>query len=259
MARWYQTTIRTGIDALVTNADRSTVSAHGRTVPPARRTTVTRCPETRRSGSRPAALRQRTRRPGRPPAVDDEHGSVRRPVRGRDRARTPHAAASWNPVDRGERCTTVLRPVHVGLRRQGAGRRSARGYARSSREAMAALGAAGLQHGAAGPGAHAGAKAVLLGTATVVGLVGALHAALLERPGWASCDEKCGIPVEPVGPAVPAIPAGFPEPQHRRRGPPQGTSAKTTGGRRSAATEAAVASRSRSGVTVINTLYSGVC
>ena len=230
MARWYQTTIRTGIDVRVTNADHSTASAHGRTVPPARRTTVTRCPESRRSGNRPAALRQRTRRPGRPPAVDDEHGCVRRPVRGRARARTPHVAASWNPEDRGERCTTVLRPERAGRRRRGAGRRCARGYARSSREAMAALGAAGLQHGAAGPGAHAGAKAVLLGTAAVVGLVGALHAALLRRPERASCDERCGIPASPVDTVDPAIPAGFPEPQHRRRGPPQGTSAKTTGG-----------------------------
>ena len=47
---------------------------------------------------------------------------------------------------------------------------------------MTALGAARLQHVAAGAGAHAGAEAVLLGAATVVGLVGALHAALLELP-----------------------------------------------------------------------------
>jgi len=43
-----------------------------------------------------------------------------------------------------------------------------------------ALGTAGLEHGTAGAGRHAGTETVLLGTATVVRLVGALHAALLH-------------------------------------------------------------------------------
>ena len=185
---------------------------------------MTRCPASRRSDSRPVAATPRTTRPGRPPEGADARGCAPRPAQGRDRGRTPHGVASWNPEDRGERCTTVLRPEHAGPQWRGAGRRCALGYARSSREAVAALGATGLQHGTTGPGAHTGTETVLLGTATVVGLVGALHAALLRRPERASCGEKCGIP------GIPAIPAGFPEPQHRRRGPPQGTSAKTTGG-----------------------------
>ena len=58
--------------------------------------------------------------------------------------------------------------------------RGALGCARSSRQTVTALGTARLQNVAAGPGAHPVAEAVLLGTAAVVGLVGALHAALLE-------------------------------------------------------------------------------
>jgi len=44
---------------------------------------------------------------------------------------------------------------------------------------MPALGAACPQHGSAGTGAHPMTEAVLLGAATIVRLVGALHATLL--------------------------------------------------------------------------------
>lgn len=46
---------------------------------------------------------------------------------------------------------------------------------------MAALGPTGLQDGATRAGAHAVAEAVLLGTASVIGLECALHARLLDR------------------------------------------------------------------------------
>lgn len=61
----------------------------------------------------------------------------------------------------------------------GAGTRPARGCGRSSREALAALETATLEDVATSASAHPSAKAVLLGTTQVVGLVGALHADLL--------------------------------------------------------------------------------
>src|SRR5688572_20003756 len=84
-------------------------------------------------------------------------------------------------TDRGERCTRALRPGLGGLRATGARKRPVPGCARSSRQLVAALGAAGLQHGPAGTGAHPATKAVLAGTTSVVWLVGALHATLLDR------------------------------------------------------------------------------
>lgn len=51
--------------------------------------------------------------------------------------------------------------------------------ARSGRQPVTALGAAGFQHCAPGPSAHAMTKAVLLGPAAIVRLEGALHPCLL--------------------------------------------------------------------------------
>ena len=58
--------------------------------------------------------------------------------------------------------------------------RCALGYARSSRQTVATLVATSLENGSPGTGAHTVAEAMLLRTTTVVRLVGALHAALLE-------------------------------------------------------------------------------
>ena len=147
-----------------------------------RRTTAWRRTAGRRTGSTPPAVARRTRRPPGRPAADGAHGCVRRRDRGRAPARRPHAGVWTYPEDPEERCTTGLRPERAARWRRGARTRCALGCARSSRQAVTALGAAGLQHGPTGAGAHPGAEAVLLGTATVVGLVGALHAALLEPP-----------------------------------------------------------------------------
>ena len=112
------------------------------------------------------------------PAVAAVTDCVQRPDRRRDRSQTLPAEAPR----RNRECvyTTALRPENAALVGTDAKKRCALGCARSSRQAMAALVATGLQHGTSRAGAHPVAKAVLLGTATVIWLVGALHAALLE-------------------------------------------------------------------------------
>jgi hypothetical protein len=60
------------------------------------------------------------------------------------------------------------------------GRRSPVGVSgRSSRKLVSALGATGLQNGAARTGLHTMAKAVLLGTTAIIWLESAFHARLL--------------------------------------------------------------------------------
>jgi hypothetical protein len=57
-----------------------------------------------------------------------------------------------------------------------------------------ALGATALQHITPGAGAHTGPETVLLGTAAVIGLVGALHAALLEPPAGSTTVDDTWTP-----------------------------------------------------------------
>jgi hypothetical protein len=127
----------------------------------------------RRSGTSPVATGAR---PAAPAAADEDDCALR-PDRWRARARRPPLGVS--PQDRECTCTTALRPGFVGLREPNAQRRCVPGCARSSRQAVSALGATCLQHGSPGAGAHAVTEAVLFGTTTVVRLVGALHATLL--------------------------------------------------------------------------------
>lgn len=84
-------------------------------------------------------------------------------------------------MDRGGNCTRALRPGLGDPRATVARRRRVPGCARSSRQLVAALVTASLQHGTTGTSAHPLTEAVLTGTTTVVWLVGALHATLLDR------------------------------------------------------------------------------
>jgi hypothetical protein len=97
-------------------------------------------------------------------------------------------------MDREETCTRALRPERGDPRATDARSRAALGCARSSRQLVATLGAASLQHGAAGTGAHPAPEPVLAGTAAVVRLVGALHATLLDgtRPWRSRRDTSVG-------------------------------------------------------------------
>ncbi len=87
--------------------------------------------------------------------------------------RTPPRSSSSK--DRDTTCTTELSDGSARRHVSDAGRRHDRGSGRSSREAGPALGAAALQHGAAGAGRHAGAETVALGSSMGVGLKCALH------------------------------------------------------------------------------------
>lgn len=144
------------------------------------RTTVRRWLAARRSGTRRVAAGRMTRRSAAGCADGAAPGSSSPPDRGRAPPQTPHEAECCFLADRVRTCTTGLRPELAGPRSTIGRRSGAPGCARSSRQTVAALGAPGLQDGAATSGAHAVAETVLLGTATIVGLVGALHAALLE-------------------------------------------------------------------------------
>ena len=171
-----------------------------------RRTIVRRRPGGRRSDRSPTPADRRARRPTHRPGVDDGPGCGPRRIRARDRARTPHGAATSYPGDRGDRCTTGLRPERAARPRRGDRTRCALGCARSSRQTVTTLGAARLQHRAAGAGAHPRPEAMLLGTATVVRLVGALHAALLELPLGSAVVETIGGGAPQRGPATPGQP-----------------------------------------------------
>lgn len=145
-----------------------------------RRATSTRRWVWRRTDTSPPECDRRTTRPATWPAVDAVHGSAPLRFRARDPGRTPHAAVWRCREDRECTCTTGLRPERAALPPSGVRTRGALGCARSSRQLVTALVAACLQHCAAGPGAHPLAETMLLGTTAVIGLVGALHAALLE-------------------------------------------------------------------------------
>jgi len=188
---------------------RAVDGATGRDRPASRPMTVRRCRADRRTGTPPAAGARRTRRPATWPSAGAEPDCERRRVRWRDPWQTPREAASWIRVGRGDCCTRALRPERDGPPRRGGRRPDALGFARSSRQTVAALGATCLQHGTTGPGAHPVAKAVLLGPATIVGLVGALHAALLCRRHPArrrkaiGAGESCGGDLAPRGSVSP--------------------------------------------------------
>lgn len=176
MARWYQSTIRIRAES---------GAATGRDRPAERRTTVRHRPTGARSGTPRPEVGPRWRRPATWPSAAGEPGCVRRPVRGRDPLRTPPAGEWTRPGCRGCSCTRGLRHGRAGLAWRAAQTRCAPGDARSHRQTVATLGPTGLEHVAAGAGAHPVAEAVLLGTTTIVRLVRALHAALLEPPAAA--------------------------------------------------------------------------
>ncbi len=120
-------------------------------------------PDLGRSGPVPPAAR----------ATDAVPGCERRPARRRGRSQRPREAAML--TDRGEKCTTTLRPGPERRPAPGARRHSVPGCARSSRQLVAALGSACFEHSPACTGTHAVAEAVLASPATVVWLVGALQ------------------------------------------------------------------------------------
>lgn len=143
-------------------------TARGRTV--VRETTVRRRPCACRTGTN--LVVEGTLRAA--PASAGEPGCGPLLIRRRDSPRTPPSAAMRE--NRVGRCTTAARN-ELGCRRPTVERRrGARESWRSSRQAVAALGATALQDLSASAGAHPLPEAVLLGSATIVGLVGALHA-----------------------------------------------------------------------------------
>ena len=115
------------------------------------------------------------------PAAVGAAGSASPPARGRGRARRPRTSSS-----RRSRDTSCTREQVGGSAcRHATGVRTpvARGSVGSSRQPGAALGAAVLEHGAAGAGAHAGPEPVLLRPTMGIGLECALHDVLLRPPG----------------------------------------------------------------------------
>jgi hypothetical protein len=203
-ARWYQSTarIRRVGRSVVPRSNwcspeqlvrrRAAVSALGRKRSAPRRrssageTNVRRRTDDRPPGTSPVAGSDPPARPTTGRADAAVPGCGRRPGPRRGRSQTPREAATR--TDRGERCTTKLRP---GLGRRpatGARRRSAPGCARSSRQLVAALVPPSLQHGTTCTGAHAVAEAVLASPATVVRLVGALQ----RGPSSDGHSSRCG-------------------------------------------------------------------
>ena len=138
----------------------------------------------RRAGGRAGAGRSRRALPtsGAQPAAEpvaddgaadgaaDGEGDRRRGDRGIAEVPTPQGLGPW----RGGHGAAVARTL------------GARGSARSSRQARAALEPPGLDDRAAGPRAHPGAEAVLAGSAAGVRLVGALHVKLRTRSNGAA-------------------------------------------------------------------------
>jgi len=153
------------------NRARNQPGESGRT--PVRFWIVVRRRAERRSDTDLAATKPRRAVPAAAVAAD----CGRQLVRWRDRARRPPVGARQR--DRECTCTRELRPGFAGPRGPSARTRCAPGFARSSRQAVPALGATCPQHGSPGAGAHPVTEAVLLGAATIVRLVGALHATLL--------------------------------------------------------------------------------
>lgn len=185
--RWYQRTARTVHGFSPAEAGLIGASPEsGRTSGAVRPTRTSPRPGTPRSGSPPTPSAPRRPPSLQWPGVADGAGRARPPARRVGRWRTPHAGEWRCRVDRRERCTTGLRPGPGDPRRRGAGKSYVSGSARSRREAVTTLGATGLEHRPTGSGAHPGTESVLHRPAALVGLVGALHAALLGPPDGAA-------------------------------------------------------------------------
>ncbi len=153
---------------------------------------------------RPAACRPATRArrppPGTAPAVADATDSSSPPGRARGRGRTPPRWSSqWSlrrssSRGRDTSCTKGRVGGSACRRAPGVGTPRAHGSVGSSRQPGAALGAAVLEHGAPGAGAHAGPEPVLLGPTVGIRLKSALHDVLLRRPGVCAlpnCHDRC--------------------------------------------------------------------
>ena len=94
-----------------------------------------------------------------------------------DQWRSPHGHSAGKSPSTSD--TTIHRSEHM-FPPWTVGRRSPVGVSgRSSRKLVSALGATGLQNGAAGTGFHTMAKTMLLGTMAITGLESAFHARLL--------------------------------------------------------------------------------
>ena len=141
--------------------------------PPARRRNSPRPGAPHRRGSRRLAGSPCGGSPGGDGVADFGPRRCPRSVQSRTRCVVVH------PIPRRERHTTPSPTTSVVLRLGGVETRSGHAGRRSGRQPVPTLGAARLQNGAAGPGAHPRAEAVLLGSTTVVRLKGALHACLL--------------------------------------------------------------------------------
>lgn len=139
----------------------------------ARSTTVRRAPAGRRPDRpRAAGLRSTTRR-----ADDAAPGCGPRPAPRRVRWRTPRGVGSM--TDRERTCTRGLRPGRDAHHATSVQRCRDRGFARSSRQTVTALGPTSLQHGLATARTHTGTEPMLLGPTAVIGLERALHVILL--------------------------------------------------------------------------------
>ena len=124
------------------------------------------------------------------------HGGAHLPWHSeRDTRRFRSRRSSCGQVGHRHDCRDERGALDDGARRRCGGH----GSARSGRQALAALEAAGPQHVAARAGGHAVTEAVPLGTATVVGLEGALHGVPPRPSGllwWPSVDaESTSVPV----------------------------------------------------------------
>ena len=189
-ARWYQSMARS-----TTRAALDGVVGHGATVGSSgtRASLVTSdvdvrggrgpgcswpAPATRRHVPARPQVRRRSSSSARANGAVPDCGSRRCPPSGRWHSRRGVDGA-WDPATW---CTTPATSEHAFLRRECGGTRRSRGCGRSHRQLVAALQPTCLEHGATRTGRHAGAEAVLRGTASVVGLVGALHAILLIGP-----------------------------------------------------------------------------
>ena len=110
-------------------------------------------------------------------AIGGESGYGARPHPRFDQWRSPHghqARKSQSTSDTTIHWSEHMFPLWI------VGRRSPVGESgRSSRKLVSALGATGLQNGAARTGLHTMAKAVLLGTTAIIWLESAFHARLL--------------------------------------------------------------------------------
>ena len=172
-ARWYQWTAairRRAVGELPAPAAGSwRASFPDRT--PVRGTTVRRRLVARRTGTDPRGAADAAAGAG--CATADGRGCASRPGRRRGRWQTPPEAARRE--DRVRTCTTAHRRERASRLGSVDRMRLARAGDRSSGQTGSTLGAARLQDGTPGAGAHPSTEPVLLGTLQIVRLKGALH------------------------------------------------------------------------------------